>query len=283
MVKRYGWLHSLGNRKVFACDPEYPLLLALENYDPDTETATKTDIFTKRTIREYQPKTSAANAKEALIYSLSEKGRVDIDFMTMLLSQSPETIIEELHKDRLIYFDPQSKQWVTADEYLSGDVRTKLAIAAVGIACSQDIIAQTNPELTVNVEALEKVQPKNLLPGDIYVRLGSPWIPTQDIADFIAQTLNVPAQDIHVYHSKSTATWEVEVRKNILTSQNNCQIYGTERVMAHQLIELALNLRVPVVRDKVDEQYVENLEATRIAQTKQENLKELFKRWIGAT
>jgi N12 class adenine-specific DNA methylase len=288
LVKRYGWLHSLGNRRVFASDPEYPLLLALENYDPDTETATKTDIFTKRTIREYQPKTSAANAKEALIYSLSEKGQVDIDFITMLLSQPPEIVIEELHKDRLIYFDPQSKQWVTADEYLSGDVRTKLAIArvsdrrsrAVGIACPQDTTAQSNPELTVNVEALEKVQPKDLLPGDIYVRLGSPWIPTQDIADFIAQTLNVQVQDIHVHQFKSTATWEVKVRKNVLTSQNNCQIYGTERVMAHQLIELALNLRVPVVRDKVDEQYVENLEATRIAQTKQENLKELFRRWI---
>ncbi|MBW4499653.1 MAG: DNA methylase [Scytonema hyalinum WJT4-NPBG1] len=272
LVKRYGWLHSLGNRRVFASDPEYPLLLALENYDPDTETATKTDIFTKRTIREYQPKTSAATAKDALIYSLSEKGRIDIDFMSGLRSQLKEIVIEQLQKDKLIYFDPHTQQWVTADEYLSGDVRTKLATACAA--------AQTNPELTVNVEALEKVQPPDLLPGDIYVRLGSPWLPTQDIADFIAQTLNVPAQDIHIYHSKTTATWEVEVKASVLNSQNNCQIYGTERVMAHQLIELALNLRVPVVRDKVDDQYVENLEATRIAQTKQDNLKELFKRWI---
>ncbi|GJD22742.1 hypothetical protein RIVM261_076980 [Rivularia sp. IAM M-261] len=271
-IKRYGYLHSLANRRVFSEDPEYPLLLALENYDPDTETATKTDIFSKRTIREYQPKTVANTAKDALIYSLSEKGRVDINFMAMLRSQPSQLIIEELQKENLIYLDTQTNQWVTQDEYLSGDVRSKLEIARGAV--------QTNPELIVNVEALDKVQPPDLLPGDIYARLGSPWIPSEDIADFIVQTLNVSSEDVHVYHYKSTATWEIEVSKNLLISQNNCQIYGTTRVMAHELIELALNLRVPVVRDKIEDQYVENSEATRIAQSKQENLKELFKRWI---
>ncbi|AFY57331.1 DNA methylase [Rivularia sp. PCC 7116] len=271
-IRSYGYLHSVGNRRVFSSDPEYPLLLALENYDPDSKTASKTDIFSKRTIREYEPKTSADTALDALIYSLSEKGRIDIDFMTKLLSQPPQDIICELQKDKLIHFDPKLERWVTSDEYLSGNVRNKLEIAQSAV--------KTNPELKVNVEALEKVQPTPLLPGDIYVRLGSPWIPTQDITDFIAETLNVDADDIYVYHSKATATWEVQICKNLLQSQNNCQIYGTERIMAHQLIELALNLRVPIVRDKVDESYVENPEATRIAQTKQENLKELFKRWI---
>jgi hypothetical protein len=209
-IKRYGYLHSLGNRRVFSEDPEYPLLLALENYDPDTET----DIFNKRTIREYQPKTVAATAKDALIYSLSEKGRVDIDFMAALRSQPSQIIIEELQKENLIYLDPQNNQWVTEDEYLSGNVRSKLEIARGAV--------QTNPELIVNVKALEKLQPPELLPGDIYARLGSPWIPSQDIADLIAQTLNVSPQDIHVYHYKSTATSQgtLEIKSRLAVFNN---------------------------------------------------------------
>ena len=273
-VSRYDWLNSVGNRRVFADDPEYPLLLALENYDADApQKTTKTDIFSKRTIQTYQPKTYATSAKEALIYSLSEKGCIDIEFMVLLREQDASTILQKLQQDKLIYEDPNTSRWTTADEYLSGDVRSKLTAARLA--------AESEERFATNVEALEKVQPPDLLPGDIYVRLGSPWIPTQVIEDFIKQTLNVETQTVRVYHSKATATWSVEVNSNVLKSQNNTKIFGTNRVTADRLIELALNMKVPIVRDKVAEnQYVENVEATRQAQNKQENLKELFKRWI---
>lgn len=273
-VSRYDWLHSPGNRRVFAEDPEYPLLLALENFDPNRpEKTTKTDIFTKRTIQEYRPKTSATSAKEALIYSLSERGRIDIEFMAQLRNQEPDVVIEELQQDKLIYLDPASKQWLTADEYLSGNVRVKLSAAIDA--------AQNDSQYALNVQSLEAVQPKELLPGDIYIRLGTSWIPESDIEEFIAQTLNVPKTQIHVHHFKGTATWSVDLGLDALKSPNNTKVYGTSRVAAHQLIEMALNLRVPVVKDKLpDEQYVKNKEATRQAQAKLEDLKEAFKRWL---
>jgi N12 class adenine-specific DNA methylase len=273
-VKRYGWVHDVATRRVFADDPEYPLLLALENYDPDRpEKTTKTEIFNTRTIAEHKPKTSAGNAKEALVYSLSERGRIDLDYMAMLLSSTEASVIEELEAERLIYHDPETRTWVSADEYLSGNVRLKLSLARNA--------ALLDSSYQANIEALLTIQPKELSPGEIYARLGTAWIPTSDIEQFIAETLNVDKRKIHVHYLQSIASWSVDVSVDVATSQNNTKVYGTSRIAAHRLIEMALNLRIPIVKDKIsDEEYVVNKEETRKARTSQENLKDKFKRWL---
>ena len=273
-VKRHGWIHDVANRRIFADDPEYPLLLALENYDADKpENTTKTEIFTKRTITEHKPKTNADSATEALVYSLSERGCVDLDYMAWLTKSTKEQVISELSSVGVIYHDPESKTWVTADEYLSGNVRLKLAQAVAA--------ATVEPRYKANIHALESVQPADLSPGEIYARLGTGWIPTSDVEKFIAETLNVNVGKIHVHYLKSITSWSVDVSLDVARNQNNCTVMGTSRVPAHRLIEMALNLRSPVVKDKVGEnEYVINKEETRIARSKQEALKDKFKRWL---
>lgn len=273
-VKRHGWIHDVSNRRVFADDPEYPLLLALENYDPEQpERTTKTEIFTKRTITEHKPKTSADSPTEALVYSLSERGCVDIDYMAWLTKSTKQQVVSELSSVGVIYHDPETHTWVTADEYLSGNVRLKLAQA--------EKAAILEPRYGINIEALSYVQPAELSPGEIYARLGTGWIPTSDVEKFIAETLNVKVSKIHVHYLKSIASWSVDVALDVARNQNNCTVLGTSRVPAHRLIEMALNLRSPVVKDKVGEdEYVINKEETRIARSKQEALKDKFKRWL---
>lgn len=273
-VKRHGWIHDVANRRVFAEDPEYPILLALENYDPEQpERTTKTEIFSRRTITEHKAKTSANNATEALVYSLSEKGGVDLGYISWLTRKSQHEVTEELFSAGIIYHDPEQKAWVMAEEYLSGNVRIKLeqAVAATTL----------DPKYKANIDALKEVQPTDLSPGEIYARLGTSWIPTSDIEQFIAETLKANIKRIHVRYLKSISSWSVDVGLEIARKQNNCTVLGTSRVPAHKLIEMALNLRSPVVKDRVsEEEFVINKEETRIARSKQEALKEKFKRWL---
>lgn len=273
IAKGYGWIHSTANRRVFAEDPEYPLLLALENYDRDTEVATKTEIFSTRTIKRHEPKTSANCASSALVYSLSEKGGIDLEYIGQLRSSPPLNVIKELQTLNQVYQDPDTMQWHASDEYLSGNVKRKLKSA----------IARTTeqPEFQTNVSALLAVQPQDLPPGDIYARLGSPWLPSTDIVDFIAEILNVSTTEVEVNHSPATARWEITASGRLIDSKNNNEIYGTTRINACRLIELALNLKVPVIRDSVEkDNTIENKEETRRAQSRQENLKTQFKRWL---
>ena len=273
-VKANGYIHSAGNRRAFKKDPDYPLLLALEKYDPEEKTAQKTDIFSKRTIQAHKPRTEAENAKEGLLFSLNEHGKVDIDYIAKLTSQSETEVVLELQKEQLIFRDPVAKEWQTQDEYLSGNVKQKLEIAQVA--------ATTDNQFATNVEALEAVQPEPLLPGDIDVRLGSVWVPATDVKAFAQNLLGVE-KGITVRHSPDANKWYVTTQGSVGQLKTNFDIYGTGDVKATTLIELALNLKNPTVYkpnpDDPDRRVVDQ-DATAAARLKQEEIKEKFKDWI---
>jgi N12 class adenine-specific DNA methylase len=270
-VKKHGPLNDRRNARAFADDPDAPLLLSLENWDEDNKTATKADIFSKRTIQRYQPVERADAAPEALTVSLNETGRLDWDRMSKLTGKTAKDLQRELGP--LVYENPEG-DWETADAYLSGDVREKLRAAQEA--------ARLEPEkFKRNVEALQKVQPTDLEPTDIDARLGAPWIPKEDIRDFIAETLDVPRHYVKVGHSDAIGTWTVELTDRWAESNiNNTQTYGTPRVSAAELIEDALNQQLPTVRDRDGDKTVVNPTETLAAREKHEQLRNKFREWI---
>lgn len=272
---QYGPVSQLANYRVFAGDPDLPLLLSLENYDEEANTAAKTAIFHERTIQSRTAVREAATAKEALVVTLSEKGRVDLAHMAQLLGRAPEQFLPELRG--ALFRDPSAvDRWVTDDEYLSGNVRAKLAAA--------EAVARKRPEFQVNVEALRAVQPADLAASEIDARLGSVWIPTDDIAQFVRDTLDVPAHDtITVRHVAEHGLWTVDVGYFTKRSVANITEWGTERATAHELIEAALNLRTPTIFDHdANDKPVLNPTATEAAREKQQKLKDRFTQWIFA-
>ncbi|MFK8185194.1 MAG: DEAD/DEAH box helicase family protein [Phormidesmis sp.] len=273
-VKANGYVHSRGNRLAFREDPDYPLLLALEKYDPEEKTAQKTDIFSKRTIQAYKPRTTAENAKEGLLFSLNELGKVDIEYIAKLTSQSKPDVILELQKEQLIFRDPEKQEWQTQDEYLSGNVKQKLEIAQAAAAA--------NSEFTLNVEALQAVQPEPLLPGDIDVRLGSVWVPAADVETFTQELLGIE-KGVRISHSQSANSWYVNATASVRELKTNLDIYGTGNLEATQLIELALNLKNPTIYkpDPSDpDRRIVDQDQTAAARLKQEEIKEKFKDWV---
>ncbi len=220
-VARYGPLSTRENIRAFAGDPDQPLLLSLENYDAETKRAAKTAIFDRRTLERYRPKDHVDTAAEALAISLNETGAINWKRMTALTGRSPKQLQGEL--DALVYRNPEG-EWETADRYLSGNVRVKLATA--------EAAAGIDPAYQRNVEALKAVQPADLLPGDISARLGSSWIPATDIRDFIAETLDVPARAVTVSHSGAIATWALTLDSYAKSSVSNTTTYGTARALA---------------------------------------------------
>ncbi|MGB3297816.1 MAG: hypothetical protein WBA76_06065, partial [Phormidesmis sp.] len=237
-VDEHGYISQRGNTLAYAGDPDQPLLRALEKYDPEEKTAQKTDIFFKRTIQAYQPKTHADSAKEGLLFSLNEMGKVDTEYIARLTSQSKLEVVLELQKESLIFRDPVADEWQTQDEYLSGNVKEKLAIAQEA--------AIENSQFAINVEALQDVQPEPLLPGDIDVRLGSVWVPSEDVEAFAYNLLGIE-DGLSIKHSQSTNAWYVNSTYEMRSLEANTTIYGTEYVAATKLIELALNLQTPTV------------------------------------
>ena len=270
-TKANGFIHQSANKQIFRKDPDYPLLLALENYDAETKTATKTAIFSDRVIQAHQEKTEADTPKEALLYSLNERGRVDLDYIAGLVDQSSAEVTQALQQEKLIFLDPQKTQWVAEDEYLSGNVKEKLRIA-------QESAAE-DPRYAVNVEALEAVQPPLIPPGDIEVRLGAAWVPPSDVQDFAKHLLEA-TDFLNIQYSPFLDVWSVDASYQVLGSVKNTKVYGTERVGALRLIELGLNLKDPVVYDKVDERLVVNQEDTAAARMKLEEIKVAFKDWV---
>ena len=273
-VKANSCISSRGNGLAFDKDPDYPLLLALEKYDPETKTAQKTDIFSKRTIQAYKPRTEAENAKEGLLFSLNEHGRVDIDYIAQLTSQSKLEVVLDLQKEQLIFLDPAAQEWQTKDEYLSGNVKQKLEIAREATA--------EDSQFATNVEALEAVQPEPLLPGDIDVRLGSVWVPATDVETFAQELLGIE-DGITVRHSPSANKWYVSAERSVRELKNNVDIFGTGKVEATTLIELALNLSNPTVykTDPYDpDKRIVDQDETAAARLKQEEIKEKFKDWV---
>jgi len=235
---RYGPVNLRANQRAFDGDPDLPLLLSLENYNDETKRATKATIFTERTIHHRQPVESVGTPKEALLVSLNECGGVDLDRMAGLLNKPVEEFLPDLKG--LIFRNPQTNEWETDDQYLSGNVREKLAVA--------DAAALTDPRFAENVEALKSVQPADLAATEIDVRLGSAWLPSEDVKDFTHQLLNVPS-GVQVGHVQALGTWHINANWEAKGATANTTDWGTDRYTALELIEDALNLKTPTVYD----------------------------------
>ncbi|MFO1511301.1 MAG: DEAD/DEAH box helicase family protein [Verrucomicrobiota bacterium] len=266
---RFGPLNLRANQRAFDGDPDLPLLLSLENYNDETKRATKATIFTERTIHHRHPVESVGTPKEALLVSLNECGGVDLDRMAGLLNKPVEEFLPDLKG--LIFRNPQTNEWETDDQYLSGNVRGKLAVA--------DAAALTDPRFAENVEALKSVQPADLAATEIDVRLGSAWLPPSDVKDFANQLLNIPS-GVEVGHVHALGTWHINANWEAKGATANTTDWGTDRYTALELIEDALNLKTPTVYDTVDDKPVVNAQATEAAREKQERIKERFKEWI---
>jgi N12 class adenine-specific DNA methylase len=270
-VRRHGPLSSRENIRAFAGDPDLPLLLSLENYDSETKRATKTAIFERRTLDRYRPVEHVETAAEALSVSLNETGDINWPRMSALTGRSPQQMQREL--GTLVYRNPEGGLWETADRYLSGDVRAKLLVANSASALDSGYGR--------NVEALKCVQPADILPGDISARLGSSWIPTNDIRDFIVQLLDIPERAVSVSHAGTIAAWNATLEAYAKPSVSNTTTHGTARFTASDLIDQALNGRVPTAYDEMpDKTRVINQRETIAAREKQQQLKDRFSEWI---
>jgi len=263
-------IRRMGNLVKFREDPDAMLVMSLEDYDETTGRAAKAPIMTRDVVGKTPPITKVESAEEGLLVSLNQRGAVDLPFIADLYGKPPEQIVAELGD--LIFRDPEAKDWQTADAYLSGNVRAKLKSAEAAGA-----------EYARNAEALRKVQPEDVLPGDIDANLAAPWIPESDIRDFAAHLFGVAADTIQVAHLPKDAVWSVEAGYAAEQSVAAKSEYGTERANGTWLLELALNMKTPVVYDPDPtdpDKRVVNQEATLAAREKQKLLKEKFRQWV---
>lgn len=277
-TKNYGIINSRANEKAFSEDDSYYLLCSLEVLDKNKNFKQKADMFYKRTIKPNRVVSVAETAVDALILSIQEKARVDMEYMSNLTGKTQEELAKELVGS--IYKDPIKEIYVTADEYLSGNVREKLKIA--------QRLAESNPEYKVNVEALQKVKIKDLSASEISVRLGSTWIPPKDIEDFIFELLQTGTRakyNIAVNYSEYSSEWNIQGKSEDRLNSRATTTYGTSRMNAYKIIEQTLNLKDIRIFDTVidldgKEQKVLNTKETAIAQGKQEIIKTKFQEWI---
>lgn len=280
-TKKYGLINSRGNNSAFSNDSSYYLLCSLEILDENGNLARKADMFTKRTIKPKTEITSVDNANDALIVSLSEKARVDITFMQKLCNMDMGKMLKDL--DGEIFNVPEygePNHWVTADEYLSGNVREKLKIA--------EHFAETDERFNINVKYLKEVQPKDLSASEISVRLGSTWIPPEDIKVFIEYLLNpsnYACQNINVHYNEATSEWWIEGKNYDKYNIKATNTYGTGRANAYKIIEDSLNLKDTRIYDYYEDENGKrvaelNKKETAIAQAKQEQIKLAFEEWI---
>ena len=283
---KYGLINSRANTSAFSQDSSFSLLSALEIIGEDGELERKADMFSKRTIKPHTPVTSVDTASEALAVSLGEKATIDMDYMMELSGKSENEIFEDLKG--VIFLNPlyeygnsYEPKYLMADEYLSGNVREKLRIAKNS--------AELYPEdYKVNVEALQKVQPKDLTASEISVRLGATWLPPDDVQDFIFHLLETPryAQwNIKVHFSPFTSEWNIEGKSYDKGNVRAYNTYGTSRINAYKIIEETLNLKDVRIFDYIEDdegkkKAVLNKKETAIAQLKQEMIKQEFQDWI---
>jgi N12 class adenine-specific DNA methylase len=268
-VGRFGPVNLRANQRAFDGDPDLPLLLSLENYNEETKRATKATIFHERTIHHRKPVETVGEPKEALLVSLNEQGRVDLDHMAGLLNKPADEFLPDLKG--IIFLNPQTNQWETDDQYLSGNVRDKLVVA--------DAAAVTDARFVENVEALKSIQPEDLPATEIDVRLGASWLPPDDVKQFIHKLLNV-SSGVEVGHVHALGSWHMNADWEARGATSNTTDWGTDRYTGLELIEDALNLKTPTVYDMVDKKPVINAQATEAAREKQERIKERFKEWI---
>lgn len=283
---KYGLINSRANTSAFSQDSSFSLLSALEIIGEDGELERKADMFSKRTIKPHTPVTSVDTASEALAVSLGEKATIDMDYMMELSGKSENEIFEDLKG--VIFLNPlyeygnsYEPKYLMADEYLSGNVREKLRIAKNS--------AELYPEdYKVNVEALQKVQPKDLTASEISVRLGATWLPSDDVQEFIFHLLETPryAQwNIKVHFSPFTSEWNIEGKSYDKGNVRAYNTYGTSRINAYKIIEETLNLKDVRIFDYIEDdegkkKAVLNKKETAIAQSKQEMIKQEFQEWI---
>ena len=283
---KYGLINSRANTSAFSQDSSFSLLSALEIIGEDGELERKADMFSKRTIKPHTPVTSVDTASEALAVSLGEKATIDMDYMMELSGKSENEIFEDLKG--VIFLNPlyeygnsYEPKYLMADEYLSGNVREKLRIAKKS--------AELYPEdYKVNVEALQKVQPKDLTASEISVRLGATWLPPDDVQEFIFHLLETPryAQwNIKVHFSPFTSEWNIEGKSYDKGNVRAYNTYGTSRINAYKVIEETLNLKDVRIFDYIEDdegkkKAVLNKKETAIAQSKQEMIKQEFQDWI---
>ena len=278
-VKEFGNIHKRGNKLAFRKDAGYPLLLALEKLDDEQNVIGKTAIFSKRTISPHIVATHADTPEDALGLSLAERGKIDFAYMSALLDGMPQEQITTALRQQ-IFLDPQTQEWQPADEYLSGNVRAKLDIARLA--------AQSDPDFAVNVQMLERVQPEPLTAADINVKLGTTWIPPEDINRFIRDVLHPPfytLDKIKTSYSDAAKLWYVS-NKSVDNDPHSLAYtkYGTSRVNAYELLELSLNLRDVQVSDVkiIDgkEKRIPNTKETIKARNAQDALRQAFKDWV---
>ena len=283
---KYGLINSRANTSAFSQDSSFSLLSALEIIGEDGELERKADMFSKRTIKPHTPVTSVDTASEALAVSLGEKATIDMDYMMGLSGKSENEIFEDLKG--VIFLNPlyeygnsYEPKYLMADEYLSGNVREKLRIA-------KNSAELYSKDYKVNVEALQKVQPKDLTASEISVRLGATWLPPDDVQEFIFHLLETPryAQwNIKVHFSPFTSEWNIEGKSYDKGNVRAYNTYGTSRINAYKIIEETLNLKDVRIFDYIEDdegkkKAVLNKKETAIAQSKQEMIKQEFQDWI---
>lgn len=278
--KKYGLINSKANNNVFKEDSSYYLLSSLEILDENGKFKRKADMFTKRTIKPHKAVTKVDTANEALIVSMSEKAKVDLDYMQSLTGKTKEQIISELKGIIFRIPDSEVEQYVIADEYLSGDVRAKLKVAKIAV--------ESNKDYEINVQMLEQSLPKDLSASEISVRLGSTWIPEEDIKNFMFELLepaNYIKWNIKVHYSNYTSEWNIEGKNYDRANVKAHSTYGTSRINAYKIIEDTLNLKDVrifdnIVNDDGTKTRTLNKKETAIAQMKQEEIKNRFQNWI---
>ena len=285
-TKKYGLINSRANTMAFSQDSSYSLLSSLEILDDEGNLERKADMFFKRTIKPHTPVTSVDTASEALAVSMGEKADIDMEYMCQLSGKSEQEVFEELKG--VIFLNPlygqgnpDEQKYLMADEYLSGNVREKLEVARRSAKLYPD-------DYNINVEVLERVQPKDLTASEISVRLGATWIPPEIVQQFIYEFLDTPryAQwKIKLHYSPYTSEWSIENKSYDTSNLKVYRTYGTDRINAYKIIEETLNLKDVRIFDYVENEEgrkkpVLNKKETTIALQKQELIKEGFKEWI---
>ena len=282
-TRKYGLINSRGNAIAFDQDSSYFLLCSLEILDEDRNLKRKADLFTKRTIRSHKPAEKVDTAVEALALSIGEKAHVDMEYMSKLTGKDEETLFAEL--TGVVFLNPDyaegvNEKYLPADEYLSGNVRQKLAVAQSK--------AEQDPQYQINVDALTRVQPTDLTASEISVRLGATWLDTEYVRRFIFETLGTPRSvqwGMKVHYSGITGEWRIEGKSTDRSNVKAISTYGTKRINAYEIIEDTLNLKDVRIFDYVYDadgrkNAVLNKKETAIAQSKQELIKDAFAEWI---
>ena len=284
-TRKYGLINSRGNAIAFDQDSSYFLLCSLEILDEDRNLKRKADLFTKRTIRSHKPAEKVDTAVEALALSIGEKAHVDMDYMGRLTGKDEETLFSEL--TGVVFLNPAytgendgHEKYLPADEYLSGNVRQKLAVAQGK--------AEQDPQYQINADALAQVQPTDLTASEISVRLGATWLDTEYVRRFIFETLGTPRSaqwGMKVHYSGITGEWRIEGKSKDRGNVKAISTYGTQRINAYEIIEVTLNLKDVRIFDYVYDAdgrktAVLNKKETAIAQSKQELIKDAFAEWI---